>query len=124
MKRPVGVTAIAVINILGAFALAAGELLSAQRPQGGLLGLLVVTMLFGVGLSVALLMLQNWARWVTIVVYGLSLAATPAQVVRAHGVANTASALLPGLFLLWAVWYLCRADVKAAFGREYLSLKP
>lgn len=45
-----------------------------------------MAVLFSVGLSVALLKLQNWARWVAIVLYGLSLIGTPGRVVTTHGV--------------------------------------
>jgi hypothetical protein len=118
MKRPVGVTVIAVLNILATLALAAGELLrSAQRPQVGFVVMLAVVVLFSVGLSVALFMLQNWARRVTIVLCVLPLLNTPRQVVTAHGVVDAVTALLPGLFLLWAVWYLFQSDVEAAFGQ-------
>lgn len=67
MKRPAGVTIIAVFNILGGIGLAVSEvLLSPQPPHGGLVGTLVVVVLLGIGIAVALLMLQNWARWVVI----------------------------------------------------------
>jgi hypothetical protein len=117
MKRPVGVTVIAVLNILGGFALTVNEmLLSPERPQGRSLGILIVVVLLGVGIGVALLKLQNWARWGAIVFYGLSLIAIPVRVIRAPGIADAMTALVPGLYLLWAVWYLFRPHVQAAFG--------
>ncbi|HMH06241.1 MAG TPA: hypothetical protein VK579_06120 [Terriglobales bacterium] len=122
MKRPIGVTVIAVLNILGGFALAVNEMLvSPERPQGRSLGILIVVVLLGVGISVALLKLQNWARWVAIVFYALSLIAIPVRVIRAPGIADAVTASVPGLYLLWAVWYLFRPLVKAAFGRGRVS---
>jgi hypothetical protein len=119
MKKPIGVTVIAVLNILGGFALTVNEmLLSPERPQGRWLGILIVVVLLGVGISVALLKLRNWARWVAIVFYGLSLIAIPIRLIRAPGIADAMTALVPGLYLLWAVWYLFQRHVKAAFGRE------
>jgi len=116
MKRPIGVTIIAVLNILGLFALIVSEFfVSPLRPEGGLLGLLVVVALFSVGLSVALLMLQNWARWVSIVLYAFSLLRCAGFVATANGTIDAVASLVPGLYLLWAVWYLCQAHVKAAF---------
>src|SRR5271169_5666096 len=55
MKRPAGITVIAVINILAGISLGPRVLLSPQRPQGALIALLALV-LFGVGISVALLM--------------------------------------------------------------------
>ncbi len=117
MKRPVGVTIIAIANLFGPLALAASEVLLAERPaQRGLLGLLVVTVLISITVTVALLKLQNWARWVAVVLYVISLVGIPGRVVAAHGFGDIMSVLLPGLFLVWAVWYLFQAHVKAAFG--------
>jgi hypothetical protein len=56
MKRPAGVTVIAVWNICAARILVVSEgLLSAQRPQGLYLELLIVSVLFSLGLSVGCL---------------------------------------------------------------------
>jgi hypothetical protein len=116
MKRPIGVTIIAALNILGLFALIVSEfVVSPLRPEGGLLGILVVVALFSVGLSVALLMLQNWARWVSIVLYAFSLLRCVGSVATANGAIDAVAGLVPGLYLLWAIWYLCQPHVKAAF---------
>jgi hypothetical protein len=117
MNRPVGVTIIAIANLFGALALVASEVLFAEQPpQGGLLGMLVVAMLISVTVTVGLLKLKNWARWIAAVLYVISLVGVPGRMVAAHGLADIISVLLPGLFLLWAIWYLFQAQVKAAFG--------
>jgi hypothetical protein len=47
----------------------------------------------------------------------LSLIGIPVRVIRAPGIPDAMTALVPGLYLLWAVWYLFQPHVKAAFGR-------
>ena len=117
MKRPLGVTVIAVANLLGPLALVASEVLLAEQPaHGGLLGLIALTVLISITVSVALLKMQNWGRWVAVVLYVISLANIPGRVAAARGFADVMSVLLPGLFLVWAVWYLFRPHVKEAFG--------
>jgi threonine/homoserine efflux transporter RhtA len=91
-------------------------LLSAQRLRGGPLGMLITMVLLSVALSIALLKLRNWARWIVIVFYGMSLIGVPARVVTSHDVVGAFVTVLPGLYLLWAVWYLFQPHVKAAFG--------
>jgi hypothetical protein len=83
MKRPLGVTVIAIANLVAALVwLASKTLLSAQPPQDDLLILLTVIVLFSVGLSLALWKLQNWARWTAIALYILSLIRIPVIDVR------------------------------------------
>jgi hypothetical protein len=119
VRRPTGVTVIAVINILAGFAVTASLLLlSSQRPQGVLFGIFVTAALLGFGLGVALLKLQNWARVLTILGCVLSLIAIPARVVIAHSLVNAMAALVRGLYFLWMVWYLLQPQIKAAFGRH------
>ena len=126
MKRPVGVTVIAVLNICGAVGLLMSEgLLSARRTQGAYLGVLIVVVLLYLGLGLGLLKLRNWARRIAIVLCWLSLvsafAISVGLVLTGHGaaaVANLLSCLFPG----WALWYLSKAKVIAAFRwRERLS---
>jgi hypothetical protein len=71
--------------------------------------------LLGIGIGIALLMLQNWARWLVIVFYGLSFLGIPVRLVASHTVVDVVVALLPALYLAWAIWYLSQPHVKAAF---------
>ena len=117
MNRPVGITVIASLNILGGFALGVSELFSAHRPEGALVWISAVGVILSVGLGIALLKLQNWARAIVVVLYGLSLISVPGQVIFAHSVVDVFAAVVPGAYAVWAVWYMHRSQVKAAFGR-------
>ena len=117
MNRPVGITVIASLNILGGFALGVSEMFSAHRPEGALAWILAVGAALSVGLGFALLRLQNWARAVVVVLYGLSLISIPGKVIFAHSVVEVFAAAVPGSYAVWAVWYMHRPQVKAAFGR-------
>jgi hypothetical protein len=117
LKRPTGVTVIAVVNILAGLAVATLLLVSSQPLEGALLWILFTAVLLGVGLGAALLMLQNWARVLTIVGCVLSLIAIPARVVMAHSPVNAMAALARGFYFLWIVWYLLRPHIKVAFAR-------
>jgi hypothetical protein len=116
MKRPIGVTVIAVANFVAALAFLASEtILAADPARGDLLIVLVVIVLISMGLSWALLKLQSWARWTSIVLYILSLIRIPARVISASGLGEIVSICLSALFVAWAVWYLFRPHVKLAF---------
>lgn len=118
LNRPVGITVIASLNILGGFALGVCEMFSAHRPEGALAWISVVGVILSVGLGVALLRLQNWARAVLVVLYGLSLISIPGEVIFAtHSVVDVFAAVVPGSYLVWAVWYMHRSQVKNVFGR-------
>lgn len=117
MNRPVGITVIASLNILGGFTLGVSEMFSAHRPEGALAWILALGVILSLGLGVALLRLQNWARAVVVVLYGMSLISIPGQVIFAHDVVDVLAAVVPGSYLVWAVWYMHRSQVKAAFGR-------
>ncbi len=126
MKRPVGVTVIAVLNICGTGMVAVSDVLGpAQRPHGVYLGFLIVVLLFSVGLSVGLLKLRNWARSIIILfswfdLFGAVMGTTRA-VLAGRGVA-AGGELLGGLFAGWVLWYLSKSEVIAAFRlRESLS---
>jgi hypothetical protein len=116
MKRPIGVTVIAIANLLAALAFASQMFLAAQPPQGNSLIVLGVAVLLSIGLSLGLFRLHNWARWTSVVLYVLSLIRIPVRVLTASGLWNITSVLLPGIFVAWAVWYLFRPHVEAAFG--------
>lgn len=115
-NRPVGITVIAWLNILGACVLVLSGLLSAHQPEGGLAWMLAAVVVLSVCLGFALLRLQNWARAVVIVLYGLSLIQTIGSAVFAHGV-DILAACASGLYLLWAIWYMHQDHVKACFHR-------
>jgi hypothetical protein len=117
MNRPAGVTVIASLNILAGLALGVSAMFSAHRPEGALAWILAVGIIVSVSLGVALLKLQNWARAVIVVLYGLSLIKVPGQVIFAHSAVDVLAAVVPGSYLVWAVWYLHRSQVKAALGR-------
>jgi hypothetical protein len=114
VKRPVGIVIIALINVLGGilYILFTAFL---PRVRNGSQGVLTLALLAGVGLGVALLMLQNWGRWIAIVLYGLSLLRAAASLVLAHSLANVLLELVLASYPAWVVWYLFRQRVRAAF---------
>ncbi len=115
MNRPVGITVIASLNILGGLALGVSGMFSAHRPEGALAWISALVIILSIGLGVALLRLQNWARAVLVVLYGLSLISIPGEVIFAHSVVDVLAAVVPGSYLVWAVWYMHRSQVKAVF---------
>ncbi len=117
MTRPVGITVIALLNILGGFAVGLSEMLSTDRPERGLAWMLVAGVILSICLGVALLRLQSWARAVVVVLYGLSLIRMLGHVIFAHRAADVFTALLLGFYVLWAIWYMHQQHVKTAFGR-------
>ena len=126
MKRPVGVTVIAVLNFCAAGGLAVNEvLMPAERPHGVGLGVLIVGVLFSLGLGLGLLKLRNWARSITIFFCWLSLVGVFINTIRLVLAGQRATAvgeLLGGLLAGWMLWYLSKAEVIAAFrGREALA---
>ena len=90
---------------------------SAHRPEGVLAWILAVGVILSVGHSIALLRLQNWARAVVVVLYGLSLISIPGQVLLAHSVVDVFAVVVPGSYVVWAFWYMHQSQVKAAFCR-------
>jgi len=121
LKRPIGVTIIAVINILAGVAVTVMATLlfvSSQQPQGIVLGIFVIGALLGFALGVALLMLQNWARLLMVVGCVLSLIVIPARMFMMHSLVDALEALLRGLYFVWVVWYLLQPHVKAAFSKR------
>jgi len=117
LTRPVGITAIAALNIVGGLALGASEMISSHRPEDGLVWMLVVGAILSVGLGVGLLRLQNWARAVVVVLYGLSLIRILGHLIFVHNVPDVFIGLVPASYVLWAVWYMHRPHVKASFRR-------
>lgn len=117
LSRPVGIMVIAALNIVGGVALGATEMISSHRPEDGLVWMLVVGAILSVALGVGLLTLQNWARAVVVVLYGLSLIRTLGQIIFVHSVPNVFTGLVTASYVLWAVWYMHRPDVKASFRR-------
>jgi hypothetical protein len=114
MNRPAGITVIASLNILGGFALGVSAMF---QPEGALAWILAVGIILSVGIGVALLKLQNWARAVVVVLYGLSLISVPGRLISAHSVVDVFAAVVPGSYAVWALWYMHQSQVKDAFGR-------
>jgi len=141
-QRPGGVTAIAVIEFIGAGLLVclgillavgsslAGVLLGNARHQlgGGVLaavGIGVAVIFFclaGIYIFVAtgMLKLKNWARIVTIVFAGLSFLSGGVLFFVSHGLIFTS--LLRVALAGWVIWYLVQPHVKAAFGASGSAL--
>jgi hypothetical protein len=117
MKRPTGVTVIVIVNLVVTFAWFAVEAVLSREPSTGGWLMILVAAFFFVVLSIALLKLQNWARWTSIVFYVLSLIRIPVRVLTAGGdLFQITGVSLAAAFVAWAVWCLFRANVKAAFG--------
>jgi hypothetical protein len=68
-------------------------------------------------LGMALLMLQNWARLLCVVLSGLSAFGAAGRAVTAHSLADVLAEAVPCLFLFWVVWYLLLPEVKAVFNK-------
>jgi hypothetical protein len=116
MNRPVGITVIASLSIFGVLVLGVIEMLSPHRLEGGEAWVVVVVVILNMGLGVALLRLQNWARAILVVLYALWLITLLGHVIFAHSLADVFTALVPGSYALWAVWYMHQPHVKRAFG--------
>jgi len=106
LTRPLGITVIATLNIVGGLALGASEMISSRRLEDGLVWMLVVGAILSVGLGVGLLRLQNWARAVIVVLYGLSLIRILGHVIFVHNVPDVFIGLVPASYVFWAVWYM------------------
>jgi hypothetical protein len=115
--RPAGITVIAALNIVGGLALGVIEMISSQRPVDDLVWMLVVGAILSVGLGVGLLRLQNWARAVVVVLYGLSLVRILGHVIFVHDVRDAFIGLVLASYVMWAIWYMHRPQVKASFLR-------
>lgn len=114
VKRPIGIVIIALINVLGGILFVLfTAFLSGLRSESQ--GVLILAILAGVGLGVALLMLQNWGRWIVILLYALSLVRAAASLVFAHSLANVLLELVLASYPAWVVWYLFQPHVRAAF---------
>jgi hypothetical protein len=128
MKRPVGVTVIAVLDICGAGILTVRDgLLPANRPQGVYLAFLISFVLFSIGLGVGLLKLRNWARSMTVLLSWINLIGAVMFPVR-EGLAGRrvvdVGQSLGGIFAGGVIWYLSKSEVIAAFRlRENLALQ-
>ena len=138
MKRPTGVTVIAVIIFLRAaynLAMAVGVAAGAVDPKTLTPGMedfplgedvlaniavfaftmaAAISLLFGLGLWFA----KNWARIVTVVISSIAIPIFALSVLGAALMANDLE-LVTGLAVLsytvWVVWYLVQPPVKAAF---------
>jgi hypothetical protein len=115
--RPVGITVIASLNILAGFALGVSEMTSSHQPEGGFVWILVAGVIVSIVLGVGLLKLQNWARAFVIVLYGLSLIRMLGHTIFVHSAGDVLTVLVPGSYVLWAVWYMHRPQVRASFQR-------
>jgi hypothetical protein len=119
MKRPTGVTVIVIVNLVVTFAWLAIKAVLAQAISTDDFLLIILGAFFCIVLSVALIRLKNWARWTYAVLCVVSLIRIPGRVVAADGdLFQITGVLVSGLFVAWAVSYLFRTHVKAAFGEE------
>jgi O-antigen ligase len=89
--------------------------LSQRSMKSGLVALYAANILIPVALSIALLKMQSWSRWVCIALCAIWLVFIPRQFVAAHSVGDVVRVVGWGLFRAWAIWYLFRPHVKQAF---------
>lgn len=122
MKRPVGVTVLAIVQLIAAalLLLIAVKSLLGYGRNAGLIGATISFALAALALAMGagLLKLKNWARILSIA-YAFVVAA-----MRLLGILGAMATLAPvsalirtiqlGLAIL-VIWYLSRADVKKAF---------
>jgi len=117
MKRPRGVTVIACIFLFMAFAAVNGMVTfpSFWTQSWGRLSLWAVNLSIALILGLALLRMQNWSRWTSILASAAFLLFIPREVTLAHSSIDMIRAGVRTLVFVWVIWYLSRPEVKAAF---------
>lgn len=118
MKRPSGVTVLACLYLVVAFAMLLALIPSQafnplQHP--GVLAQSVIWPIIAVTLGIALLRMKNWSRSLAITVSAVQLLAVLYCVAVAHSSIAIGRLTLRALFAVGIIWYLTRPDVKAAF---------
>jgi len=118
MERPIGVTVLACLYLLMAFA-ALVALIPSQTFQPlqwpRLLALSVGYLIIGVILGIGLLRMKNWSRWLAIIMNATQLLFIPHEVAVGQGSISIIRTGLRTLLFVWAIWYLTRPHVKTAF---------
>lgn len=125
VKRPVGVTVIAILNIIGSVLLGliglagAGEIgdPGAAAVAGGFI---VGISVFTIAMAVGLLRLRNWARITAIVLYGINALLGLIELL----LGGPSGAVALGVALVILI-YLNREHVREAFsGRNQMEITP
>jgi len=81
----------------------------------GRLSLWAVNLSIALILGLALLRMQNWSRWTSILASAAFLLFVPREVTLAHSSIDMIRAGVRTLVFVWVIWYLSRPEVKAAF---------
>ena len=118
MKRPKGVSLLAYLYLLVAFAALITLIPSPAfdpRDQPKLAALSVGYLIIGITLAVALLRMKTWSRWLAIAVNIAQLLLIPYAIVVAHGLVAEIRAGVSTLFSASVIWYLTRPHITAAF---------
>jgi len=120
MKRPEGVTVLACLYLLVAFAMLIALIPSQafnplQHP--GLLAQSVIYLIVAVTLGIALLRMKNWSRWLAVTVSAAELLSVLYVLAGAHSSSAIGRLALRTLFAVGVIWYLTRPHIKAAFHR-------
>ena len=121
MRRPVGVTVLAIVNIAAAFIFIGSDIIVEKHPHVGIYIVLVVVSII---VSYALWNLQSWVRWFMIATYGIGLVETIAWIVIAIDRHDTVDILLGlgcSIFLASSTVYLFTRAVRAAFAHPSLQ---
>lgn len=118
MKRPIGVTALACLYLLMAFslliALIPSQTFNPLRSTR-FLALSMGNLLIGIIVGIALSRMKSWSRWLAIIVSAVQLLFVPHNVAIAQSSLSIIRTGLGTLLHVWAIWYLTRPHVKAAF---------
>jgi hypothetical protein len=118
MKRPKGVSVLAYLYLLVAFAALVALIPSPAfdpREQPKFAALSAGYLIIAATLAIALLKMKPWSRWSTIAVNVAQLLLIPYAMVVDHGPVAIIRAALSTLFSAVVIWYLTRPHIKAAF---------
>jgi 4-hydroxybenzoate polyprenyltransferase len=118
MKRPRGVTVLACLYFVVAFSvlftLVPSQAFNPLQHQR-LLAQSVAFLVIAITLGIALLRMKRWSRWLAITISAAQLLSVVYGVAVAHSSSPAGRLALRIWFAVWAIWYLTRPQVKAAF---------
>jgi hypothetical protein len=118
MERPIGVTVLACLYLLMAFAVL-DALIPSQTfnplRSTRFLALSTGNLITGIVLGIALFRMKSWSRWLAIIASVVQLLFVPHEIAVAQGSISIIRTGLRTLLFVWAIWYLTRPHVKTAF---------
>src|SRR5882672_7488311 len=118
MERPIGVTVLACLYLLMAFAVLVTLIPSHTFDplrSTRFLALSMGNLIIGIVLGIALLRMKSWSRWLAIVASVVQLLFVPHEIAVAQSSISMIRIGLRTLLFVWAISYLTRPHVKTAF---------